>query len=69
MQRKPLPLPPNQLTVTVRLLSDRWGLHGRTVIRVCRYHGVPELSLVPGGRILYPRDAIEDLETRLFNWN
>ncbi len=69
MRRKLLSLPPEQVTVNTAQLSDRWGVSRRTVIRVCRIHAVKEIPLVEGGRILYPRDDIEELEAKLFGWN
>jgi hypothetical protein len=41
----------------------------RTVLRICRYHAIPEQQLIEGGRILYPREAIEDLERSIFHAN
>jgi len=51
------------------MLADRWGIDTRTVIRLCRYHEIREIQLVPGGRILYPRSEIETLEEALFRPN
>jgi hypothetical protein len=41
----------------------------RTAIRICRFHELAEITMVPGGRILYARGDVEDLETQLFGVN
>ena len=69
MLTKSLPLPPEQVTVNTQFLSDYWGVSERTVIRYCRFHAIPEIRFVPGGRILYSRTAIEELEATFFNQN
>jgi hypothetical protein len=69
MRPKPLPLPATQILVNTRTLAERWGVDPRTAIRICRFHELAEITMVPGGRILYARGDVEDLETQLFGVN
>ncbi len=69
MRPQPLPLPENQILVNSALLAERWNVHARTAVRVCRFHHVPEIRLRPDGRILFARSDIEKLERGLFNWS
>jgi hypothetical protein len=45
-------------------LADRWGVCTRTVLRICRYHGLTEIRLRPGGRVFFRLADIEGLEAR-----
>ncbi len=69
MKPKPLSLPEGQILVNTRLLTDRWGINQRTVIRLCRYHGLSEIQMVPKGRLLFFAEEISELERKLFGWN
>lgn len=57
------------LFVNTRTLSERWAVDQRTVLRVLRFHGLPERRLRPGGRILFDVQRIIQLESDLFKLN
>jgi hypothetical protein len=55
--------------VNTRLLAERWAVDPRTVLRVCRFHHIPEIRLRDGGRILYSCEKISALERQIFGRN
>lgn len=52
--------------IDTRTLSERWGVTARTVLRYCRFYDLPEVRMVPSGKISFRTQDIAALEKRIF---
>jgi len=61
-----MPNPQARTLIDTRTLALRWGVDQRTVLRYCRFSGVPRVRFSDYGKVFYRVHDIAALEQRIF---